>query len=127
MFIKSFIIANKQNRMIELLSNKKRRYKILSEIYHFKHLDPKYSYKIPPDLQTSKQLYELLIKKGALDICYIISPDQRYDMKEIELNKIIEIIINAKISAFISCVPGQLGYFEGENPGERYILERLKQ
>jgi len=25
---------------------------------------------------------------------------------------------------FLSCIPGKLGYFEGEERNERYILER---
>jgi len=24
----------------------------------------------------------------------------------------------------LSCIPGRLGYFEGEDPGERYVLAR---
>jgi len=28
------------------------------------------------------------------------------------------------MGAFVSCIPGKLGYFESEEPGERYVLER---
>jgi hypothetical protein len=34
-------------------------------------------------------------------------------------------VIGAGYGTFLSCVPGKLGYYEAETPGERYFLIRL--
>ena len=36
----------------------------------------------------------------------------------------LEKIVGLRMGAFISCIPGVLAYFEGEETNERYILER---
>jgi hypothetical protein len=35
-----------------------------------------------------------------------------------------EALEEISFGALLSCIPGALGYFEGESDGERYILER---
>jgi hypothetical protein len=40
------------------------------------------------------------------------------------LRDAINQILGVGHGTLLSCVPGRLGYFEGEDPGERYILER---
>jgi hypothetical protein len=39
-----------------------------------------------------------------------------------ELEKALAEIIGQGMGTFISCIPGKLGYFEGEDPGERYLV-----
>ena len=33
-------------------------------------------------------------------------------------------VVGSSDGTFVSCIPGKLAYFEGEEPNERYILER---
>jgi len=36
----------------------------------------------------------------------------------------LDAIVGAGFGTLVSCVPGRLGYFEGEGQGKRYLLER---
>ena len=61
---------------------------------------------------------------GAPEICYAISTDAHLDGKTVTLRDAITRIIGAGHGTVLSCVPGHLGYFEGEDSGARYVLER---
>lgn len=124
LLIEAFIVKRKRNRMIELLSKKKRRSKILESLYHFNDLDPRFVKNIPPNQQTSNKIYSLLKDKGATNMCYIISADLDIDQKTLRLSDALDIVVGSGSGTLISCVPGRLGYYEGENPGDRCILER---
>jgi hypothetical protein len=112
--------------MIDLLSKPKRRSKILVKLPHFRDLDLRYSFKIPSSLQTSKGIHVLLQKKGAPELCYIISTDPELDAKMKTLSEALDQIVGFSDGVLISCIPGRLGYYEGEDPSERYILERTE-
>jgi hypothetical protein len=120
----NFIVPSKRKKMIEFISMPAKRRKILSKLSHFDDLDKRYSFKIPNDRQTFKQIFDLLKANGAPDYCYIISTDKSIDGKFIKLSQALETVIGCSNGVFISCVPGSLGYYEGEARGERYILKR---
>jgi hypothetical protein len=46
------------------------------------------------------------------------------DGKEISLKEAIEEVLGCGLGSILSCVPGKLVYYEGEGPGDRYILKR---
>lgn len=126
LLIQAFIVPSKRTRMIDLLSKPKRRSKILVKLPHFRDLNLRYSFKIPSSLQTSKGIHDLLKKKGAPELCYIISIDPQLDAKKKTLSEALDQIVGFSDGVLISCIPGRLGYYEGEDPGERYILERTE-
>jgi hypothetical protein len=124
-FIHAFIIAAKQERLVELLAKPKRRRDVLSTLYHFKDLDPRFMTRVPPAEQTASGLEALLRARGALELCYAISTDETLDGRTVTLrDAIARIIRRVGHGTLLSCVPGQLGYFEGEESGARYVLER---
>ena len=51
---------------------------------------------------------------GAPDTCYLISEDTKFDGKEMELLAALKQIVGYGMGTVISCIPGRLGYFEGE-------------
>ncbi len=57
---------------------------------------------------------------GAPTNCYVMS--ERIDGIEMELLAALEEVVGNGNGAILSCIPGRLGYFEGEWR-ERYILE----
>jgi hypothetical protein len=123
-FVRAFVIAAKQQRFVELLANPKRRRHVLETLYHLKDVDPRFMVKIPPAEQTAERIVALLRARGAPEQCYVISTDEYLDGKTATLCDAIARIIGVGHGTLLSCVPGQLGYFEGEDAGARYVLER---
>ena len=123
-FIRAFIIAAKQERLVELLAKPKRRRDVLRTLYHFKDLDPRFMTQVPSAQQTASGIEAVLRARGAPELCYAISTDGHLDGKTVPLRDAITRILGIGHGTLLSCVPGSLGYFEGEESGERYVLER---
>jgi len=120
--IKSFIIKEKQERYYNLIATERGRKKFRIYIPHFKDLNTKYCTPLH-SFPTYSQLHDLLKSEGAFDICYIISENSRYDMKSISLINATAQLFNSGIAFFLSCVPGRLVYYEGEEMNQRFILK----
>ena len=123
-FVRAFVIPAKQRRLLELLPNPKRRSTILETLYHFRDLDPRFAKPIPPAEQSPKGVERLLLKLGAPGDCYLISDRRDLDARTMPLASALEEIVGEGGGTLVSCVPGLLGYFEGEEPGDRWILDR---
>ena len=123
-FARSFIVLKKRDRYLTLLESKKGRPALLNGFNHCHDLDPRYATLIPSNRQSATSIESLLRQKGAPDICYVISGDRDIDGREMSLSDALAETVGMNIGTFISCVPGKLGYFEFEDLGERYILER---
>ena len=74
--------------------------------------------------QNIDGIYKLLQHKKAPDNCYVISEHSSVDDKILPLKDALSSIVGTGIAAIISCLPGHLAYYEKEEPGERYILEK---
>ena len=123
-FFEAFVTPNKKKRYSELLSKKAGREKIRLALDHFKDLDPRFSYKLRPSEQTPEGIWRNLKTLGAPPTCYIMSCDGNLDGREMDLLKALQEIVGIGCGALLSCIPGVLGYFESEEPGERYICHR---
>lgn len=122
LFIKSFIIKERQSRYLNLISTKKGRSKLRGYISHFKDLQAIFCRQSPSyDKET---FHSVLRSKGAIAVCYIISEHSDYDQKELSLDYAVEKLYNSGISYFMSCIPGRLVYYAGEDPKCSYFLER---
>jgi hypothetical protein len=64
----------------------------------------------------------LLKAKGAPAICWVISEDVSRDGLEYPLSEALQHAIGSGIGNVISCIPGQLCYFEDED--QQLLLER---
>jgi hypothetical protein len=84
----------------------------------------RFAFRIPSNKQKVDDVYMYLKEKGAPDICYILSENIQIDKLELPLKKALEETIGMGMGTFLSCIPGKLAYYEGEEPGERYICER---
>jgi hypothetical protein len=64
-----------------------------------------------------------LVNMGAPKMCYVLSTDSNIDRQTLPLSRVLQSIVGGgNHGTLLSCVPGRLGYFEGESPGERFIL-----
>jgi len=119
--IEAFILPQRRSRYLEFLARPKHRKKIISELPHFKHLDPRSVVSIPPREQHWKNIRALLLSMGAPDLCHALSEDSEIDGKELPLQKALQCVVGSGMGTFLSCVPGKLGYFEDED--QRWILQ----
>ncbi len=121
--MKAFIIAKKRQRWIDLLANPKRRKDILRTLSHLNDLDERFLVRVPSPQSTSVIL-EMLQARGAPEQCYVVSDSVSLDARTLPLGAALEVIVAREPGTLVSCIPGRLGYFEGEDPGARLILER---
>jgi hypothetical protein len=102
----------------------KNRKKFLLELSHFKALDPRYCFTLPKVEHTAEQIAALLTRKGAPPSYAVISENFRLDGKEMSILQALRELVGYQMGTFLSCVPGQLAYFEDEDG--RWILERSR-
>ena len=103
------------------------RTKALSILYHGPVVDERFATLVPAaraDVVFPWILAELR-RRGAPDLCYVISNDDELDGRSMPLEAALAGVYCGDMGAIISCIPGKLAYYEGEDPGERYILELL--
>lgn len=124
-FVESFVQRARRERVRLGLANPKKRRKFVDEFAHHGTyiLAPECVRRIEPSQQHPDSIYAILRGLGAPDTCYLISEDSNFDGKEIELLAALKQIVGYGMGTVISCLPGRLGYFEGELR-ERYILQK---
>ena len=123
-FIKRFISPEKRGRYLSLVETRKGRKKFVGALDHFDVLDTRYARLLPPSIQTLVHIEALLRQKGAPECCHVISSNEDIDDREMLLSEALQQIIGRGSGSVVSCVPGKLAYFEGEEQNQRYILER---
>jgi hypothetical protein len=121
LLIKTFIIKERQERYTNLISTERGRKKFRQYVAHFKDLNLKYCILLPFNFDS--QIVDLLKAEGAPDLCYIISENSQYDAKYLSLTDSIRELFNSGISYFLSCIPGKLAYYEGEDLNQKFILK----
>ncbi len=122
--IRAFITPTKQERFVELFGRPKRRRDVLSTLFHFADLDPRFIRRITAADDSAEGIEALLRSKGAPDLCYAMSTDLELDGRTVPLGATLTRIHGLGHGTLLSCVAGSLGYFEGEEIGARYVLER---
>ena len=123
--VRAFVVSNKRDRIMSLLASD-RRQTVLDSLYHFHDLDDRFVEAIPPSLQTPHGISETLRRYGAPNHCWVISAIASLDGREMPLDEVLERIVGFGDGTLISCVPGKLAFFEGEEPEDRCILRRFK-
>ena len=120
--IEAFVVKGRRERCLTLLASERGRAKLRKTLAHFQHLDPRYARRLSPAEQN--RIGDVLRGAGAPATCYVLSEETDLDGQVMELDEALEGIVGRGMGTFISCIPGRLAYFEGEEPGERYLLVR---
>jgi len=123
--ITSFVVPSKRRRLVDLLGNPKRRAKAIGALTHFKDLDSRWVVALSTDLQTPVSIEQELRSRGAGASCSLISENGEIDGKRLSLKAALEQVIGQGMGSILSCVPGNLVYFEGEEPSDRCLLVRI--
>ena len=124
---RSFLRSGKKERVSGLLKSKRGRAKFLDELYHFYDFDPRWVVDIPASRQNVAGILALLKEMGAPRTCYAISVDvdaegSPLDGREVDLEETLQHIVGTGWGTILSCIPGRLGFYEGEDLGRRVIL-----
>jgi hypothetical protein len=131
--VRAFIVRGRQERFSSFLASPKNRSKFTRELAHFSSFDRRFtnavSWKVDPGLelwahhvQGIENIARLLRSKGAGQTCWVISEDSKLDRHELQLEQALEEVLGRGIGAILSCIPGKLAYFEGED--ESLLLAR---
>jgi len=123
--VRAFIDRAKREQYLSRLASRKTRRKfILKHFAHMRDLDQRYAHRLEPRDAHPETIYAELRRRGAPDDCYVLSSRSSLDGQELPLHDALDDVVGSSDGTFVSCVPGKLAYFEGEEPNERYILER---
>ena len=123
-FVRAFIVADKQERYVDLLASPKRRHGFLDRLNHHLDYDPAFAAPVPTSEQTASGIERLLRQRGAPNMCHTISCHQAWDARELPLHDALDLIVGFSMGTVLCCVPGKLAYYEAEDRSRRYILSR---
>jgi hypothetical protein len=122
--IAAFVAPERRDRYLGLLASARGRAKMRDALAHFRDLDARYARPVAPADQAPGRLAALLRSRGAPADCYLLAEDAALDGLVLPLEEALAAVVGRGMGAFVSCVPGRLAYYEGEDAGERYLLER---
>lgn len=111
--VNSFVTRDKRSRMLALLKDEKRRQKFVSLLPHFQHFDSRCIVDLPGAIQRPSELLRLLERNHAPPNCFVISEDPALDQREMPLRSAIEAVQGFGIGTLLSCIAGELAYYEG--------------
>ncbi len=120
----AFVVPQKRARYSTLLESRKGRDKFRRSPAHFSDWDARFVIRI--DDHTAQAIEKLLLNMGAPPICYITSENDRDDTARMDLLEALTACVGCGFGTVISCIPGQLAFYEGEGPGVRHLLTRAK-
>lgn len=124
--IRAFVVQDRRERYLALLGSARGRAKLRAALAHFRDLDPRFARSLPPPDQTPARIAALLRARGAPDECVLLAEDEALDGERRALDEALRDVIGSGMGAFVSCIPGRLAYYEGEDAGERWLLERAR-
>ena len=122
--IRAFIVPERRARLLGLLKSPRGREKLRRSLAHLRDLDPRFCHLVPAAEQTPVAIVALLRAKGAPAECVLLAEDASLDGRRLGLKDALAAVIGRGMGAIVSCLPGRLAYYEAEDRGERYLLER---
>jgi len=121
---RAFISPRRRHRYLSLLESTKGRNRLRKELAHLRDLDMRFARRIPSNEQTAERVERLLRGLGAKDQCLILSETLELDGAHMPWRLALDRVLGTGRGTFLSCVPGRLAYYEGEDPGDRFLLVR---
>jgi hypothetical protein len=121
---RAFVSAERLERVLTLLSTQRGRVKLRGSLAHCDCLDGRYVVPIPADRHDAGSIGALLRSLGAGESCRLLAETDAMDGRTMPLDDALQTLVGHGAAAVVICIPGRLAYFEGEEPGDRYVLER---
>lgn len=126
--VRAFIVPDKRMRYVSRLALPNARGKFMNDhFFHMRDLDARFSRRVASSDQNAAAIYTMLRERGAPETCYVMSASCDLDGEICDLRYALGRVVDEGCDGtFVSCIPGRLAYFDGEEPGERYILARTE-
>lgn len=102
----------------------KRRRHVRALLDHSVRLNPLSSKHLTGSEAEASSVAATLRKLGAPPTCFVISADSSLDEREMPLGDALNAIVAKGNGAFLSCIPGRLGFYEYEDMKSSYLLTR---
>lgn len=118
--IRAFVLKEKQDRLLLLLGDSKRRIEGLNRLNHSGDLDPRYTQWLP----SNTDIAALLRKDGCPKEVYVISGAEQIDAKTLPLEDALQQVTWHGFGSILSCIPGKLAYYYDEEGGSRALLKK---
>jgi hypothetical protein len=124
-FVKAFVNKRQQDRFVAFVTGQHRE-KFTRELAHggAKFIDSRFKIELPGRDQNPEAIALALKSKGAPESCHLTSEHSSLDNKNLNLLDALKEVVGRGIGTIISCIPGKLAYFEGEEMNDRFILFR---
>jgi len=120
--VSTFVNPLKRKHLIEILANPKRRHRATATLAHFQDFDLGAVVPLEGAADTPAAIESALRSRGAGDNCHVISENRAIDGKTLSLKAALEKVVGQGSGTLLSCVPGELAYYEGQAPSDRCIL-----
>ena len=121
----AFLAEPTKRRLETLLElGEKRRRDVRELLHHSVRLDARFAKHLTGSEAFSGPVEALLRKRGAPSACYVLAANSNLDGREMLLGEALEAIIGMGEGAFVSCIPGRLGFYEYEDMKSSYLLSR---
>jgi len=86
--------------------------------------NPRFARHLTGDEAFAETVEAMLRTRGAPSICYVVAAHSELDGQEMPLRVALEAIIGMGDGAFVSCIPGRLGFYEYASIKSSYLLSR---
>lgn len=121
----AFLAEPTKRRLETLLElGEKRRRDVRELLHHSVRLDPRFAQHLTGSEAFSGPVEAMLRKRGAPSTCYVLAANSDLDGREMPLGEALGSIIGMGDGAFVSCIPGRLGFYEYEDMKSSYLLSR---
>jgi hypothetical protein len=120
-----FLRSNRRARFLAMLADARMRRTLQRELAHFEgRLDSRYA---RPRCRRKQErhldsVYLVLVEAGAPATCFVVS-DGRLDGREVSLREAVDELMPTG-AGLISCIPGRLGLYVGEDGSSVWVLSR---
>ena len=124
-FVKAFVDKRRQDRFIAFVSGHDRE-KFTRELAHggAKFIDSRFKVGLAGRDQNPEAIALALKAKGAPEQCHVTSENLKIDNQDLALLAALRDVVGRGMGTIVSCIPGKLAYFEGEEMNDRFILFR---
>ena len=123
-FVTAFVAPARRARYLTLLETRRGRAKLRACLAHDLDLDARFARRLAH--HTPAAILQLLRQEGAPELCHALSESNVLDGQDLQLGAALEQVVGQGCGTVLSCLPGQLAYYEAEDPGARYLLIRRK-
>jgi hypothetical protein len=122
LFIASFVLPARRSRWENFIGHPRRRLNFLHTLADRSDLDERCFMEVKGP-QAIEAIISCLKNLGAPNECYVISESSQLDMQTMELREAVGVVYGCGLGTVISCLAGELAYYEGEY-GVRCVLHR---